>query len=318
MENFKALYGLVVKNQVFLSYSALSLLAAVGENLFSTIVYKCPCSTWNHTYGLVFLLVPALLFFLLGIMFNTSLWKQVTGCCTQAYGRGSYYWCGKRLQCLYTLLQVIFLSALPPLTWIALALLKVSFYECIVSGLPLDFIKKRFCGSNDMCMEELLFIPCAPAVKLNLSKAMLEEIQGNMRSESQVLGWCLIAAVLVIAVVATCISRCCSPVSHLQLMFWKKYLENEKECFDNDSKDHAKKLADRNVKGFFNQEPQETFSTPTNGDWRSISTANTWNNNKIYYSPLHKFIEKKDNSVRESFRSVLPPAEVNFTVMSLS
>ncbi|XP_073529286.1 calcium homeostasis modulator protein 6-like [Phyllobates terribilis] len=314
MENFKPLYALAVKYQTVLGYGALSLVAAVGENLFSSIVYKCPCNSWSHTYGLVFLLVPALLLFLLGFMLNIPLWKQVTGCCsTQAFDRGLRYWCGKRLICFYIFLQVTFLSSLPPLTWIALALLKVNFYECIVSGLPLDYLKGRFCGSNDVCIKELLLIPCASSVKLNLSKVELENILGNIRAESQVLGWCIIATVLLIAVFVTCISRCQSPVGHLQLIFWKTYIENEQKFFDKDSKQHAAKLAERNVKSFFDQETQEIFSTPENKDWSSISTANTWDKKKTYYTPLHKFIERTSDYKTASTRSVLPPAEVNFT-----
>ncbi|XP_069829745.1 calcium homeostasis modulator protein 6-like [Dendropsophus ebraccatus] len=318
MENFKSLLGLAVKYQTLLGYSALSLLAAVGENLFSSIVYKCPCNDWSYTYGLVFLLVPGLILFLIGFMLNIQLWKQVTGCCnTYAFGRGFSYWCGGRCICLYVFLQVTFLSSLPPLIWIALSLLKVTFYECIVSGLPLDYIKERFCGRNDVCLKELLFIPCASSVKLNLSQAVLQEIQGNIRAESQVLGWWLIAGVLLIAVIATCISRCQSPVSHLQLMFWKNYIENEQKCFDRDSKQHAAELAERNVKAFFNQETREEFSTPKNKDWSRISTANTWDNKKTYYTPLHKFIERKSESMKASARSVLPPAEVNFATSGL-
>ncbi|KAG9493354.1 calcium homeostasis modulator protein 6-like [Eleutherodactylus coqui] len=318
MENFKSLSALAVKYQTVLGYSALSLMAAVGESLFSSIVYKCPCNSWNHAYGLVFLLVPALLFFLLGFMLNTSLWKQVTGCCnSHAFHRGFRYWCGKRVHCLYIVLQVTFLSALPPLTWIALALLKVSFYECIMSGLPLDYIKARFCGSHAVCMKELPFIPCGSSVKLNISQVMLEEIRGNITAESQVLGWCLIASVLLFALVATCISRCQSPVSHLQLMFWKTYVENEQKFLDQDSKRHAAELAERNVKSFFNQETQEKFSTPENKDWSSISTANKWTNEKTYYTPLHKFIERKTDSMKASIRSVLPPAEVNFAMAAI-
>ncbi|XP_075720357.1 calcium homeostasis modulator protein 6-like [Rhinoderma darwinii] len=318
MENFKTLFALAVKYQTVLGYSALSLLAAVGENLFSSIVYKCPCNSWSHTYGLVFLLVPALLLFLLGYMLNISFWKQVTGCCnTYAFDRGFYYWCGKRLHCLYIFLQVTFLSALPPMTWIALALLKVNFYECIVTGLPLNYVKERFCGTNHVCVKELLFIPCASSAKMNLSRAVLEQIQGSIRAESQVFGWCLIASVLLVVVASTCISRCQSPVRHLQLMFWKTYIENEQKFFDQDSKQHAAKLAERNVKSFFNQETAEKYSTPGNKDWNSISTANTWNNKKTYYTPLHKFVDSNHDSMRESSRSILCPAEVNFATAAL-
>ncbi|XP_044146162.1 calcium homeostasis modulator protein 6-like [Bufo gargarizans] len=318
MEHFKTIAALAAKYQTFLGYSALSLLAAVGETLFSSIAFRCPCNSWSHTYGLVFLLVPALLLFLLGFMLNMSLWKQVTGCCnTYAFVRGFRYWCVKKLLCLYIVLQVIFLSALPPLTWIALALLRVNFYECIVSGLPLDYIKERFCGSNDVCMKELLFIPCASSLKINLPQAELEQIQGNIRAESQVLGWCLIAVALLFAVVVACMSRCLSPVSHLQLIFWKTYIENEQKFFDEDSKQHAAQLAERNVKSFFNKETQAEFPTPTNNHWSRISMANSWNNRKTYYSPLHKFIERKNDSIKASTMSVLPPAEVNFAVMTV-
>ncbi|KAG8541408.1 hypothetical protein GDO81_029137 [Engystomops pustulosus] len=169
MEYLKSLHSLISKYQMALGCSALSLMAAVGENLFSSEVFKCPCNDWNHEYGLVFLLVPALLLFLLGIMLNTALWKHSN----------------QRMLSFYILLQVTFYSAFPPLICIALSLLKVHFYECIVSGIPLDYLKDRYCGNNKVCTKELLFIPCVSSLKLNLSKDDMLKIRSNIQAESQ-------------------------------------------------------------------------------------------------------------------------------------
>lgn len=170
-----------------LGYSALSLLAFVGEIVFSNLVFKCPCNSWNHAYGLVSLLVPASLLFLLGFLVNNSLWKQVTGYCNaNAFNKGCGSQCSKRLFCLRKFLQVTFWSFFSPLTWCALALLRADIYECIEYGIPSDFMKDIYCGENDECKKELLLIPCVYSPNLNVSKDVLEEIKGYIRAESQV------------------------------------------------------------------------------------------------------------------------------------
>ncbi|KAM4771025.1 calcium homeostasis modulator protein 6 [Rhinophrynus dorsalis] len=310
MEYFKTVLNLGTKYQSILGYGALSLLAAVGEKVFSTIVYRCPCNSWNYVYGLVFLLVPALILLLLGYMLSSQMWKQVTGCCNSGKSKHCCQLCGRGLRFLQILCQVTCISALPPMIWIALALMNGSYYECIVSGLNWNHI----CAYKAECIMELPRIPCAESFKLNLSEMEVDEIQRKMRAESQVLGWSLIASVLILAVLFSCISRCFSPVSYLQLHFWKTYLEKEHELFDLKSKEHAASLAERNVNSFFEQNKPEPFLSPTCKEWHQISSTSTFNKKKQYYSTIHKFVELYDrqHSIKSLEGDTLLPTEMHF------
>lgn len=80
----------------------------------------------------------------------------------------------------------LFFSSLAPLIWISMALLKVSYYECIVAGSPWNYTKEKFCRSNDACLEEILLLPCASTLKRNFSKKAIEEIQKHVKTETQV------------------------------------------------------------------------------------------------------------------------------------
>lgn len=81
MEKFKALLDLQIKHRSALGYGLVTLLTAGGEKIFSTGVFQCPCTaTWNLTYGLVFLLVPALALFLLGYALRARTWRLLPEC----------------------------------------------------------------------------------------------------------------------------------------------------------------------------------------------------------------------------------------------
>ncbi|XP_008771102.1 calcium homeostasis modulator protein 6 isoform X1 [Rattus norvegicus] len=85
MEKFKAVLDLQIKHRSALGYGLVTLLTAGGEKIFSTVVFQCPCTaTLNLTYGLVFLLVPALALFLLGYALSARTWRLLTGCCSRS------------------------------------------------------------------------------------------------------------------------------------------------------------------------------------------------------------------------------------------
>ncbi|XP_074844913.1 calcium homeostasis modulator protein 6-like isoform X2 [Carettochelys insculpta] len=106
----------------------------------------------------------------------------------------------------------------------------------------------------------------------------------------KVLGWILIASIMTLVLLATCISRCRSPVSFLQLKFWKIYLEKEQELFESKAKEHATNLAERNLKCFFESIEPQPFQTPSNKDWQQISSLYAFNTKGHYYSMLHKYV----------------------------
>ncbi|MBW00687.1 Protein FAM26F, partial [Eschrichtius robustus] len=143
MEKFRAVLDLLLKHRNALGYGLVSLLTAGGERIFSTVVFQCPCSAaWNLPYGLVFLLVPALALFLLGYLSAVA--------------------------------------AVAPLTWVAVALLGGSFYECAASGSA--FVARRLCfGRSPGCAAQLPLVPCH-----QVQAPDVQDLQKELKAQSQV------------------------------------------------------------------------------------------------------------------------------------
>ncbi|XP_069463969.1 calcium homeostasis modulator protein 6-like [Ambystoma mexicanum] len=300
MESFKTVMQLGVKHQTALGYGALSLLAAGGEQLFSMVVFRCPCNAWSASYSLVFLLVPALVLLLLGFLLSTRTWRMLTGCCAPAPGV-------RKRRCRFRLIGLLAASAcVAPLTWISVALLHASYYECLATGeqpLAPAWLRERLCqGREATCLQELHLMPC-------LRNAAAEEVLRYLRAESQVMGWILIATVMSLALICMCITRCRSPVSFLQLKFWKIYLDKEKQMFEIKAKEHAAKLAERNVQSFFESTRPDPFHTPSIREWQQISSVYAFNANGQHYSMIHKYVEaaNRHSSIKSAEGDGFPP-----------
>ncbi|XP_053880163.1 calcium homeostasis modulator protein 6-like [Malaclemys terrapin pileata] len=294
MEKFRTVLDFCLSHQKVLGYSAVSLLTAGSERLFSAVAFQCPCNSWNMLYGSVFLLVPSLILFLLGYLLNVRTWRLFTGCC--ASGKWS---CWRFFRVLWL---VTVSAAVAPLTWIAVALLGANFYECAVSGSSL--LQRHLCqGRGTECHEQVARIPCGGTLPKEAQTSV------SLRAQSQVLGWILIASIMALVLAVTCINRCRSPVSFLQLRFWKIYLEKEREVFERKAKEHATKLAERNLKCFFESTEPEPFQTPSNKDWQQISSLYAFNTKGQYYSMIHKYISaNRGTSIRSTEGDVFSPA----------
>lgn len=180
MEKFRPVLDFMVNHQNVLGYGAVSLLTAGSERIFSVVVFKCPCNSWNTFYGGVFLLMPALILFLLGLLLSVRSWKVLTGCCSK--GRPCRCPHGNRLQRHLEVMGLAILSAaVAPLTWISVALLGGSFYECTATGSPI--LQKYVCkGKGEECIKNLTKVPCLDPA---LSSSELE-ILATLRAQSQV------------------------------------------------------------------------------------------------------------------------------------
>ncbi|XP_014354423.1 calcium homeostasis modulator protein 6 [Latimeria chalumnae] len=311
MDKFRDVLNWRIKHQTTLTYGALALLTAGGEQLFSVVVFSCPCNSWNALYGGVFLLVPALVLLLLGYLLNPRTWRLLTGCChrrrpPEAPARRG--WAG----CLRLLLQLTGSALTAPATWVAVALLNGTFYKCLVTGLGEGLNAWALCqGKNDGCVQELPRLPCKklPLAPVDADRLLL------LQAQSQIIGWTLIACITILAVTFTCVSRCRSPVSFLQLKFWSIYMEKEKELFESFSKQHAGQLAERNVKCFFEGSIPKELQTPSNKEWQQISLLYNFNARKQCYSIIQKYVESKlhgQTSIRSNASDTLPPSAVNF------
>ncbi|XP_074046335.1 calcium homeostasis modulator protein 6 [Macrotis lagotis] len=289
MEKFRHVIDLLVKYHTVLGYSLLSLLTAGGERLFSNVVFQCPCSAiWNLPYSLVFLLVPALILFLLGCLLSTSAKKFMTGCCApreveeESSEDGPGLCVSTAMCCHFTLV-----TALAPITWIAVALLGGGFYECAASGSM--WVSRLLCPDQEVaCSEQLPQVPCQKA-----KSEKVQELLKELKAHSQVAGWILIALVVIALLISTSVTRCRSPVNFLHLKFWKLYGKKEEEVFMNEAKKQATELAEENVKCFFDGSKPKEFKLPNSKAWEKISLQETFSPGSHYYSVLHKYVNKK-------------------------
>ncbi|XP_041043256.1 calcium homeostasis modulator protein 6-like [Carcharodon carcharias] len=299
MEKYRTVLNLVLKQHATLGYGFLALLTAGGEQLFSVVVFSCPCNSWNFAYSMVFLFVPALVLFLLGYFISNRTWKLCTGCCIIQAKQYS-----KRILCrgLKIFVQITTGALVAPITWISVALLNGTFYECGMSGYYNEHFLKTICNnkSND-CQSNLFKLPCG---RTALPLSTQEDILITLRAHSQVIGWSLIATITVFTLASTCIIRCCSPVSFLQLQFWKTYKEKENELFEQKSAVHAKQLAERNLNSFFESEGPKEIKTPSRASWEEISLLYSFSRNEEYYSTIHKYAERKADNTHASSSTI--------------
>uniref|UniRef100_UPI00398EEDEF calcium homeostasis modulator protein 6-like n=1 Tax=Pristiophorus japonicus TaxID=55135 RepID=UPI00398EEDEF len=298
MEKFKTVLNLFLKQHATLGYGFLALATAGGEQLFSVVVFSCPCNSGNFAYSMVFLLVPALVLFLLGYFISNRTWKLCTGCCIN---QAKLY--SKRILCrgIKIFVQITVGALVAPITWISVALLNGTFYECGMSGYYEYFLKTTCTNKSKDCFPNLFKLPCG---RTSLPLSTQEDILFTLRAHSQVIGWSLIAAIVVFALACTCIVRCCSPVSFLQLQFWKTYKEKENELFEQKSAEHAKELAARNLKCFFESVGPKEIKTPSRVAWEEVSMLYSFSKTEEYYSTIHKYAERKANNTHASSSTV--------------
>uniref|UniRef100_A0A8C0B205 Calcium homeostasis modulator family member 6 n=1 Tax=Buteo japonicus TaxID=224669 RepID=A0A8C0B205_9AVES len=261
-----------------LGHSIVSLLTAASEHTFSFVVFKHPGNPGNVLYGSVFLAVPA---FILSLC---SPW----GTCSH--------------RCL--VLPSVTARALvdPGFSWITVAGLRASFYKCAASGSSL--ITNLVCkGKGRECHKLLLKTPC--------NEKLLEEIPGeflSLQAQSQLIGWLLIVSIMTVALIVTCVIHCRSPVSYLQLKFWKICSKKERELFGTKAKEHATRLAEINTDCFFEATNPAPCQTSSDEDWQKISFLETLNSQEQYYSMIHKYINtNRGNSIRFREGNQKPP-----------
>ncbi|XP_004648435.1 calcium homeostasis modulator protein 5 isoform X2 [Octodon degus] len=279
MDKFKAVLDLHLKHRSTLGYGVVTLLTAGGERLFSAVVFQCPCSeAWNLPYGLVFLLVPALALFLLGYALSARTWRLLTGCCARTRGCAG-------LRGMVVCVQLSAAAALAPLTWVAVALLGGSFYECAASGSTA--LGSRLCrGRDPVCAQQLPRVPCGQA-----KPPEVQDLLKDLKAQSQILGWFLICSASFFSLLTTCYARCRSKVSYLQLSFWKTYAQKEQEHLENTFVDYANMLSERNLKSFFENKRPDVFPMPTFAAWEAASELHCFHPSQQHYSTLHRVVD---------------------------
>ncbi|KAM9424991.1 calcium homeostasis modulator protein 5-like [Pholidichthys leucotaenia] len=301
MDKYQTVLQFLMNQKATIGYSFMALLTLGGERVFSMVTFQCPCNhDQNFPYGATFLLGPAAVLLTLGLFFSSRFWRLYTGCCLNPMKlcpRGNCF------GCLRVFLSIFTEACVAPLMWLSVALLNGTFYECAVSGLNENVVVNLFCKNKTLtCREELARVPCERS-KLSTEERM--ELLLMFRAQSQILGWCIIMIGALAGLLGTCYKNCRSQVSYLQLTFWKRYMEKERERFDAFAVDYATKLAERNLQSFFENKDPTTFPFPNHRAWEEISEYYTFTKSEQYYSTLQRYVEKADRDFTPEKRPVL-------------
>ncbi|KAA0702694.1 Calcium homeostasis modulator protein 6 [Triplophysa tibetana] len=302
MDKFKILLTFAQKQQTNLGFGLIALLTAGSEHIFSVFAFKCPCNDWSFVYGNVCLLVPALALLILGYMMSNTTWKLFTGLCLRRsklcrfrYAFG--FWC--------VFLQITTTAMIAPLSWITVALLRGVYFECLMTGANITLFRRPLCNEKlPHCWKELEKFPCDGT---SIPQSERTAVLSNIRAESQVLGWMLIASVMMFTFLLTCLARCYSPISYMQLKFWRVYSQKENNFLDIYTAQHAEKLAKRNLTSFFELTKPVPVKSPPKQAWEKISSFYKYRSMDEYYSILHKYVYTCDDlenpKARASVRS---------------
>ncbi|XP_018612571.1 calcium homeostasis modulator protein 5 [Scleropages formosus] len=301
MDTFNTVMNFFMNQRTTIGYSFMAALTIGGERIFSMVSFQCPCNySQNLVYGLSFLLGPAIVLMVLGLFLSGRLWRLFTGCCMnprKMCPRGDY------LGCTSALLKVLCNAAVAPIMWLCVALLNGTFYECAVSGVEDSLVLDLFCkNKTKLCREELARVPCK---KSRLSPDDNMELLLMLRAQSQILGWCIILTAATLGLIGTCYRNCRSQVSYLQLTFWRKYMDKEKQQFETFANEYAGKLAERNLKSFFENRDPDAFPFPNHKAWEEISSLYTFSQSEQCYSTLQRYVERADRDYSPEKRPVL-------------
>ncbi|KAM9317156.1 calcium homeostasis modulator protein 4 [Gastrophryne carolinensis] len=280
----------------------IALLTVGGQQLFSFFAFSCPCSPEaNLRYGLAFLGVPALILLIVGLVLNDNTWRLFTG---STYDGSLRQRGGQQLLIKYKLVcfvlgNILGRAVVAPLTWLAVTLLNGSYYACAASQYA---GVERFSIFANMSVEQrrrtLAEFPCVLLVPANFTRVR-QEVLLELKYQSQVSGWLLVACIAVIFFLVLCIARCCSPLTYLHLKYWTSYVNNEQTLFEQAVDQHSKLYALQNIKKFFGFCPGSgnvsSIRIPSRLDWRTISGLDLLkivNEDHCHYSLLHAWAEE--------------------------
>lgn len=181
MDAFQSILKFFLNQKTAIGYSFMALLTVGSERLFSLVAFKCPCSSENTTYGLVFLFAPAWVLLILGFFLNNKAWRLFTGCCINPK---KIFPRRHRCRFFYVLGHITLSSLVAPVMWLSVALLNGTFYECAMSGTRSEKLLELICkGKPRECQEDLYKVSCG---KSSMTPVENEEVKLSLQAQSQV------------------------------------------------------------------------------------------------------------------------------------
>ncbi|ELV12347.1 Protein FAM26D [Tupaia chinensis] len=225
-----------------------SLIAALtigGQQLFSSFTFRCPCQVGkNFYYGSAFLVIPALILLIAGYALRSQTWtitSEYCCRCTPPHRRISPL--ERKLACL-TFFSITGRALVAPLTWLAVTLLKGTYYECAASEFaPVDNYPVFDNVSASKREEMLAEFPCCTSAPSDVI-LVRDEVALLHRFQSQ-------------------------------YNYWTNQLRNERELFEQAAEQHCRLLITQRIKKLFGfipgDEDVKHVRIPSCQDWRDIS-----------------------------------------------
>ncbi|KAM9848085.1 calcium homeostasis modulator protein 2-like [Aulostomus maculatus] len=242
-ENFKFVSLFFKSKDVMIFNGLIALGTVASQTAYNVFAFNCPCSSGkNYRYGLAAIGVPALAFFLIGVMMNNSTWDLVSECrlrkCRKLSGAAAFALIG----------TIVGRAVVAPLTWAVISLLQGQAYTCALSEFTDPGTLKGF--PLDQGSEVMAKFPCQESVPMEL-QVFWGEIDRRLKYESQLIGWLLVAGMSLVVFLMMCMKRCSSPLGYQQEDYWSRYRSSEKTLFQRTADVHARLLAAKNVESFF-------------------------------------------------------------------
>ncbi|XP_076025428.1 calcium homeostasis modulator protein 2-like [Genypterus blacodes] len=299
-ENFKFVSLFFKSKDVMIFNGLIALGTVASQTAYNVFAFDCPCSSGrNYYYGLAAIGVPALAFFIIGIIMNKSTWDLVSECrlrkCRKLSAAAGFALLG----------TILGRAVVAPITWMVISLLQGQAYMCALSEFVDPRTLEKFpSGQHADIMAQF---PCQGSVPTELQN-FSAEITRRLKYESQLMGWLLVAVMSLTVFIMMCVRRCCSPLGYQQEDYWSQYRSSESSLFHRTAAIHARLLAAENVKNFFgfvatDKEDEEFAESATpicSTQWNRVTGVYLYreNNGLPLYSRLNKWAQyNRENNI---------------------
>lgn len=220
-----------------LLYGSMAAITIGLEELFESVVFRCPCEG-HFAYGFAFLFAPALLLFFPGILLDRNLWRHPR----RTVHEKSKIAIRRYFNVVFAAFDVFIRAGIAPTAWLVLSLLQQQYYTCAYFG-PSVNSEVPVSNTSDKCY-----------FKLGNRSKQLEE---SYKARSQIAGWSLMLMALVILFTTICIRRCTTKGKRLKLPSLEYYRHVEAkealEQFHSKAKELAKQNATKTIELLFHK-----------------------------------------------------------------
>ncbi|ELK00668.1 Protein FAM26D [Pteropus alecto] len=224
--------------------SLITALTIGGQQVFSSLMFRCPCQVGkNFYYGSAFLVIPALILLVAGYALRSQMWTITSEyCCRCAPPHRRISLLERKLACL-RFFSITGRALVAPLTWLAATLMTGTYYECAASEFASVDHYPVFDNIGASKREEIVAgFPCfrsAPSYQ-----EIRDEVALLHRYQSQ---------------------QC----------YWTNHLHNERKLFEQAAEQHSRFIILQRIKKLFGfipgKEDVKHIRIPSCQDWKDIS-----------------------------------------------